>query len=129
MLQTRFGASKMLLSSDIMDLSLLEQALDLFKPLCPSRKRKPMSETRGKESKQETTSPLKDIVGKDNTTTYWLLLSYTENIHASVLCLIFPNISSCGLDFSSPLPGTCYYTGLWTVKVTVEQRVSASARN
>lgn len=60
----------MLLSSDIMDLSLLEQALDLFKPLCPSRKRKPMSETRGKESKQETTSPLKDIVGKDNTTTY-----------------------------------------------------------
>lgn len=60
----------MLLSSDIMDLTLLEQALDLFKSLHPSRKKKPMSNSRGKESKQETTSALKDAAGKDNKTMY-----------------------------------------------------------
>lgn len=60
----------MLLSSDIMGLSFLEQVLDLLKFLYPSRKRKPKSSNRGKESKEEMTSAVKDIAGKENTTMY-----------------------------------------------------------
>lgn len=84
----------MLLSSDIMGLSFLEQVLDLLKFLYPSRKRKPKSSNRGKESKEEMTSAVKDIAGKENTTMYWLfLINSKENINASAPYLIFPDMS------------------------------------
>lgn len=59
------GPAKLFSTSNIVDLSFLEQLLDLFKSLYPSKRRKPMSNSKRKESKQEIS--LLKIAGKSNT--------------------------------------------------------------
>lgn len=81
--------------SNIVDLSLLKQVLGFFKYLYPSKRRKPISNSKGKESKQEM-CPLKKIARKSSEI-YWFLLSSRK-----YSCPIaFPDIPNCGL-ISSP---------------------------
>lgn len=73
--------AKLFFPSNIMKSSLLKQLLDLFRSLYPSKKRNPISSSKGKESKE--VSPLKNVAGKTSTIyLFFFFNKFQENIYA-----------------------------------------------